>query len=476
MFKTVEIPVNSLAKVGKIEAKNSVFDNSIKVVIFVDKKFCNSPEQLNWIKRAKHQSFTNVNITALFIKSKQKSPVIPPMKSFSDHRWNIYQHRRHCDKRKHYTANKHCHPSAHNHNHHHHHHHHDEKYHPHHRRNITDEEFYNILKANKNIDNVFMINNHFDLNLPLSYLNQNKLIFDRMTGSHAQTPQKTYFYLTNNDVNELYNYYIPYFNVDPSLFCDYGIGFNIDLSKLNTTATSSSNNSQPVVDNGNIPLFYNNIPQIQPIPKPPAKLIPHEAFRSVFCNTFIVPKYHLDSDNNDDDDDDDDDDEDDDDDDYIDDDDDDSSYERHCPRKCVHFKKMKKVEEEEDYDDDEGDDDDDDSDDDSDDDDSDDDSEEERVCGIVAEKKKQCNKKKQQTKQKATKPATQTQQQSPFTNLFTPSQPFDLKDVQKQWETAFPPLTAAPVTDTEKWVEFNQKWRDVGSKWVDDLVNTVVKK
>jgi len=60
--------------------------------------------------------------------------------------------------------------------------------------------------------------------------------------------------------------------------------------------------------------------------------------------------------------------------------------------------------------------------------------------------------------------------------LFTPSQPFDLKDVQKQWETAFPPLTAAPVTDTEKWVEFNQKWRDVGSKWVDDLVNTVVKK
>jgi len=229
---------------GKVGGRN-------QVIIYVSKKYYDSPEQLNWIKRASVQSFPNVGVTALFIKDKQKkstaSSTIPTMKQFRDHRFSDYHRRQlHCKRNKKKNMNN-----------------------PYLRQErITDEEFYSMLKSNKYIDNVFMINNHFDLNLPLTYLTN-------MTTNHYKPP-KIYFYMTHNDVQELYTHYLPYFCVTPTTdgITDYAIGYNIDLTPLNkvTPAIPMMNN---VTSNGS-----------------GVGIIPQTAFSAVFCNTFIVPKFH----------------------------------------------------------------------------------------------------------------------------------------------------------------------------------------
>jgi len=287
MSKSIENSLKSLAKVGKLETDNLVFDNSIKIVIFLDKKYHNSPEQVNWIRRAKLHSFPNANVTALFIKDKQKSPAIVPMKHFTDHRWSLYHERRHhkSHAKKHRRQHHRQHTNG-------------------SRRHISDEEYYKQLRANKFIDNVFMINHHFDLNMTLNVLNSNRNMSDR-AALYGYQPESIYFFMTHNDVIQLYEYYTPHFKVDSiDALTDFSVGFNLDLSRL------TKPDPPPAPADVATPVFSampftgpNDDGEATPRPRglrtpaantPPRLIIPQSAFQTVFCNTFVVPKFGFD--------------------------------------------------------------------------------------------------------------------------------------------------------------------------------------
>jgi len=181
-----------------------------KVLIFVDKKQHESVEQMEWIKKAK-RSFPSVNLSVAFIKDKQKSPIIPPLKSLTSEK-----------KKKHHKR--------------------------HHKAKISDNKFFKMLHKTKEIDNVFMINHHFDLSFITHFLD----------GDYD------YCMLTSENVETIFKYYQPYFNIkDTKMLTDYQFGFNIDVSKLGVEDASSN--------------------VIKPIPQ--------SVFTSFFSSIYIVPEH-----------------------------------------------------------------------------------------------------------------------------------------------------------------------------------------